>query len=575
MEAINSLHIKGLTDELRLVQAKHQGIGNALSDKSFDDTRIAMALIDINNNFMQVNHAFCNLTGRTNKMLLGMPAFELTGVDELDSLKFIQLCEGKSDGYELKKNYVCLNDDVIWVQLSISGIWLDDEFKYAILHMQDISWEHTLTQRLSHQAHHDFLTGLPNRQAFEEQLNEIVNKDELQNRKHALCYIDLDQFKVINDTCGHLVGDELLRQMVFIFQEKMRQSDFLSRIGGDKFVILLFDRDLKQAEPFLLQLLSDTQAFQFNWENYRFTISISIGVVSIEDNNRIPSEIMKQADNACYAAKEAGRNRIHISQKDDLIVTQLSDEMRWVSKLEETLSENRFVIYKQEIIATGNKMTRPHCELLIRIQEKEGAIISPDAFLPAAERYNFAPKIDLWMVGKVLKTLYSAEKEGKDIAGVYGVNLSGASLGDIHFQDKILALIAQYQLTEASAVICFEITETAAITNLAVAIRFIEALREVGCQFALDDFGSGLSSFSYLKQIPVDYLKIDGEFVKDCVEDKINLSMVKAINEIGHVMGIATIAEYVETEEIHHALEGIGVDYVQGYWAGKPEAWEI
>ncbi len=544
---------------------------------AFDNAGVAMAFINANDKFIHVNHAFCNLTGRMDKTLKGMSAFELThmGALESDKNQFRQLCDGKIRSYELRKPYICLDDNVIWVKLSLSATRLNNEFKYVILHMEDVSQEHKLTERLTYQAQHDFLTGLPNRYAFDNKLNEIVKEGVLKQRRHALCYIDLDQFKVINDSCGHLAGDELLRQVVFIFQEKVRQSDFLSRIGGDEFAILLFDCDLQQAENFLLEILIDIRKFQFNWDNHKFTIGISIGTTLIENNNRTPIELMKQADNACYAAKEAGRNRVHAFRKDDALVAQLSTEMRWVPRLEKALRNNEFVIYKQDILATNNKTSRQHCELLIRLQEADGTIIPPGAFLPAAERYNLAPKIDLWMVENVLKTLNGASERGRDIAGIYGINLSGASLGDIYFQDKILALIEQYQCTAANAFICFEITETAAITNLAAALRFIESLREVGCQFALDDFGSGLSSFTYLKQMPVDYLKIDGEFVKDCINDRINLSMIKAINEIGHVMGISTIAEYVENAEIHQTLSKIGVDYVQGYWQGAPEAWLI
>lgn len=544
---------------------------------AFDNAGVAMAFINENNKFIHVNHAFCNLTGRMDKTLKGMSAFELTHVEELESgeNQFRQLCDGKIPSYELRKPYVCLDDNVIWVKLSLSATRLNNEFKYVILHMEDVSQEYKLTERLTYQAQHDFLTGLPNRYAFDNKLNEIVNEDILKQRQHTLCYIDLDQFKVINDTCGHLAGDELLRQIVFIFQEKMRPSDFLSRIGGDEFSMLLFDCNLEQAETFLLEILVGVRKFQFNWENHKFTIAMSIGTTLIKNNNRTPIELIKQADNACYAAKEAGRNRIHSFREDDALVSQLSTEMRWVSRLEKALTNNEFVIYKQDIIATNNLTSRQHCELLIRIQEADGTIIPPGAFLPAAERYNLAPKLDLWMVENVLKTLNEASEKGHNIAGIYGVNLSGASLGDIYFQDKVLALIEQYQCTEANAFICFEITETAAITNLAAALRFIEALREVGCQFALDDFGSGLSSFTYLKQMPVDYLKIDGEFVKGCIDDRINLSMIKAINEIGHVMGISTIAEYVENKEIHQTLSKIGVDYVQGYWQGAPEAWSI
>ncbi|RKZ96602.1 MAG: hypothetical protein DRQ46_06865 [Gammaproteobacteria bacterium] len=287
------------------------------------------------------------------------------------------------------------------------------------------------------------------------------------------------------------------------------------------------------------------------------------------------TEALKHADSACYAAKEAGRDRLHIYTHDDEFLTQRSGEMAWVARIQRALLENSFLMYRQEIVATNGNDKSSHYELLIRMKEDDGTIISPGIFLPAAERYNLAAGIDSWVVNHVVNTLVSARNDGKKISGIYNINLSGHSLGDTRFYDEIIKKIQQSKLDESDVCICFEITETAAISNMTAALHFITELRAVGCQFALDDFGSGLSSFAYLKQLPIDYLKIDGMFVRDCLSDPVNLEMIDSINSIGHVMGLKTVAEFVENDEIFNKIQEIGVDYAQGYWNGKPQPWII
>lgn len=569
---IDKLSTEMQTQEALLIELK---IADKFSKDAFDNSGVAMALVDENDFFVQVNKSFCELTGHFNTDMAGTSAFDLTHMDSLDVNKkhFQQLCAGTIPGYELRKRYTCANGDIIWVKIILSAIRHNNTFKHAVVHMQNVSQEHKLTQHLTYQAQHDFLTGLPNRYAFETTLTKVVDETELGNRQHILCYLDLDQFKVVNDSVGHLAGDELLRQITTLFQSKLRKTDILSRIGGDEFAILLFDCNLNQADNILQSLLTATRKFRFNWESQDFTIGVSIGLVAIEQNGLSPIELLKRADSACYAAKEAGRNRLHTFTEDDALVTQLSGEMKWIPRLQHALEEGELLIYQHQITPTNENDKRPHCELLVRLREKDGTIIYPDVFLPTAERYNLASKLDLWVVTEVLQRLEQAKNQKKKIAGIYGVNLSGASLGDADFQDNIISVVKQYDLP--GVFICFEITETAAIENLTTVLKFIHALRELGCQFALDDFGTGLSSFAYLKEMPVDYLKIDGIFVKDCVEDRVNLSMIEAINDIGHVMGISTIAEFVEDEEIYRKLQSIGVDYVQGYWKGRPTLWHL
>ena len=461
----------------------------------------------------------------------------------------------------------------IWVDVVGVPVTNDEgEFEYAVMHIQDVTKEHKLTQKLSYQAQHDSLTDLPNRFAFETKLQSLLDDEE--SGEHVLCYLDLDQFKVVNDTSGHIAGDELLKQIAILLKQALRESDLLARIGGDEFAVLLFncsiDAAIKQLEKILLTL----RYFRFIYEGKSFNVGVSMGLVKISTHSTL-TELLKQADSACYAAKDAGRNRIHVYRHDDTFLAQRAGEMAWVTRIQHAIEQNKFVLYYQKIepILADEKL--PHYELLIRMIDEEGATIPPGLFLPAAERYDLAAMIDLWVIQHVINSLNTAILKGSNVAGVYGVNLSGQSLGDTRFYEKVVQLISENDFRASGALICFEITETAAISNITAALRLMTELRSLGCQFALDDFGSGLSSFAYLKQMPVDYLKIDGMFVKDCVNDPVNLEMVGSINGIGQVMGLKTIAEFVENKAIFDKLAEIGVDYAQGYWNGPPKPWLI
>ena len=331
---------------------------------------------------------------------------------------------------------------------------------------------------------------------------------------------------------------------------------------------------LQQAQQKLHEILQEIRQFQFDHDGYSFNISASIGIVQVNKTSSLV-ELLKHGDSACYAAKEAGRDRFHLFTDNDRQLLQRSDEMRWVSRIQSALNQEKLVLYSQPIQAATATQPHPHCELLIRMLDDDGSIISPGAFLPAAERYNLAAAIDLWTISHVLTRLSSAFAQGQDISGIYAINLSGQSLGDSRFYEKIIVLITSAQLTQTGAVLCFEITETAAITNMQTAIHFINELRAVGCLFALDDFGSGLSSFAYLKQLPIDYLKIDGMFVQNAVSNQVNMEIVNSINGIGKALGLKTVAEFVEDDATLKKMQQLGVDYVQGYKIGKPERWQL
>ena len=383
--------------------------------------------------------------------------------------------------------------------------------------------------------------------------------------------MDLDQFKIVNDTFGHIAGDELLRQLARVMHDGIRKDDLLARLGGDEFGLLLRNCPLDQARRIAEALLERIQAHRFNWQGKVFEAGASIGVVAVTQDDDDLTTILSAADLACYAAKDEGRNRIHIYHEADADLTERSEGMRWVNQILDALDHDRFLLYRQPIHALSDSGNgQEHCELLLRLRAQDGSIIPPNYFIPAAERYNIMPKIDRWVVRNAFAALAAGGLGAPGKGGrVIAINLSGTSLGDTQLPDYIRACADESGI--ALADICFEITETAAIRNLPNAGRLINEMRALGCHFALDDFGSGLSSFGYLKALPVDYLKIDGTFVKDMLSDPIDRGMVEAIHQVGQMMKIRTIAEWVEDAATLEALRAIGVDFVQGYHIGRPQ----
>ncbi|MFQ5994444.1 MAG: EAL domain-containing protein [Acidiferrobacterales bacterium] len=420
---------------------------------------------------------------------------------------------------------------------------------------------------LSFQATHDPLTGLVNRREFERRLVVALNLSRSERSQHALLYMDLDQFKVVNDTCGHTAGDEYLRQLGAVLHDKLRKHDTLARLGGDEFGVLLEHCPPQQAFRIANHLLETIQDFRFVWEGNSFTLGASIGLVSITEHSDNLSRVLKGADATCYAAKDAGRNRIHEYREDDSTLMRRHGEMQWVSRIAEAMDEGRFHLYYQLIVPVGTIDEGIHFEFLLRMEDKDGKIIRPRAFLHAAERYNMMLTLDRWVTRTAFHWL-EEHPEQLERLQLCTINLSGHSIGDADFMQFMVKQFNHSALPPEK--ICFEITETAAIGNLAKATRFMSILKNLGCRFSLDDFGSGMSSFAYLKNLPVDYLKIDGIFVKDIVDDPIDYAMVKSINEMGHVMGKRTVAEFVEKEQILQKLREIGVDYAQGFSIARP-----
>ncbi|MCC3583094.1 EAL domain-containing protein [Microcoleus sp. PH2017_30_WIL_O_A] len=468
----------------------------------------------------------------------------------------------------------------------------------AVVVFRDVTQVRTQARQLTWQATHDPLTQLVNRHEFEYQLEHALHSSQGYGQEHVMLYLDLDRFKIVNDTSGHVAGDELLRQVSQLLKSNIRKTDILARLGGDEFAVLLYNCPPEQGLDVAKLLLQNIQEFRFAWQDKTFAIGVSIGLVAINRKTVSTSAVLSAADLACYAAKNKGRNRVQVYQPGDRELIKQHGETQWVVEINQALEDNRFRLYSQPIVHLRElPTTGTHCEILLRLQLQTGQLVSPMAFIPAAERYNLMHAIDRW----VIRTLFSnlsqiftanllVQNHGADdnivtlpaccplsnsqasfdkYSSLYAINLSGDSINEEKFIDFIQEQFSLYQIPPE--IICFEITETVAIANLSKAACLIWKLKELGCQFALDDFGSGMSSFAYLKNLPVDYIKIDGNFIKNLAENPIDIVMVEAITKIAHAMGIKTIAEYVESQAVMDKLKELGVDYGQGYYLGKPQ----
>ncbi|MBE9030076.1 EAL domain-containing protein [filamentous cyanobacterium LEGE 11480] len=447
----------------------------------------------------------------------------------------------------------------------------------AVMVFRDVTEARQMARRLSWQATHDPLTNLFNRSELERQLITVMKQVHRQEHTATLCYLDLDRFKVVNDTCGHKAGDELLRQVTLMIQQQITTQDIFARVGGDEFALILLNRTATEAEALAHVICEAVQQFRFVWQAQTFKIGVSIGIVHLDEAHRDTTDVINCADAACYCAKEQGRNQVQVYREDIQAFTQRRVDTRWISRLNLALEEARFCLYGQAIMALqppttnqpmnmGTGLIPSHQEVLIRMIDEDGEIVPPMSFIPAAERYDLMPEIDLWVVKNFLR--YYGQKCQQENPGRYTINLSGASINKPKFVDALETILWESSVPSES--ICFEITETAAIANLTSAAKSIRQIKKLGCQFALDDFGSGMSSLTYLKHLPVDYLKIDGSFVRQIVKNPVDRAMVEGFNRIAHVMNLKTIAEYVETPEILQVLRSLGVDYAQGDAVGLP-----
>jgi len=441
----------------------------------------------------------------------------------------------------------------------------------SVIVLHDITDTLALTEKLSYQATHDSLTGLFNRAEFDHRIHLLLN--QLQSSKahikHALLYMDLDQFKIVNDSCGHIAGDQLLRHISERLQQRLSDSGSLARLGGDEFGVLIENCNRTSAHNVADELRKEVENYRFRWQEKTFSLGISIGVVMMDKNSESPDLLLSMADRACYAAKDAGRNKICMYQPNDIEMVRRNRDTQWVSRLRKSLETNSLLLSQQAIVPIASKENHGNMfEILVGLENDEGERIPAGTFLSAAERYNLMPQMDRWIINNIFQWLSRNPQQLQQLETCM-INLSGQTLND--------ETIASYIMTclEESAVptekICFEITETSAISNLAKTSRLMRNLKAEGCRFALDDFGSGMSSYAYLKHLPVDYIKIDGIFVRDLAQDPIDLALVQSINEIAHILEKKTIAEYVENDDILNKLREIGVDYAQGFGIAYPE----
>ena len=437
----------------------------------------------------------------------------------------------------------------------------------AHINLWDVTAMHQLTNEMTYQACHDSLTGLINRAEFERRIRAALHEVSVESKQHALCYIDLDRFKIVNDQSGHAAGDALLKQLAKTIKNKIRDSDTLARLGGDEFGLLLVGCELNRAVKILKNILEEITNYRFIWERNSFSVGASMGLVILDATSGNLSNVMQAADSACYVAKNEGGGRVHVYQPNDQALTQHAQNIQWAHKIQTALENNRLKLYAQSIHSLTDPKEVFH-EILVRMTDEDGNIIPPAAFIPVAERYHLIQAIDRWVIQQTFESMEKGLLQG----GLRSINLSGDSIGDSIMLGFIIDMFDHYNIDPQG--ICFEITETAMVTNLFQTTRFISTLKGLGCKFALDDFGSGVSSFAYLQSLNVDILKIDGALVRAIADNKVNEVMVSSINTIGHTMKMKTVAEFVENEDIVKKLSKLGIDYAQGYYFSRPQSIE-
>ncbi len=560
------------------VQARLQELNESkeLAEITLSSISDGVITTDLSGAITAVNQTAQKLTGWKAKDVLQQSLSDMLRLSEIESDGTLDLPHRRCltideiPGYNQKPLQLqCLDGGTRMVQLSISVITgREGEMEGNVLVIRDITESYQLTHRISWQATHDALTGLINRLEFENRLQDALERTHSDRSGHVLMYLDLDQFKVVNDTCGHIAGDELLKQVGDLLNQSARRNDTVARLGGDEFAILLESCPTERALILAEEIRNTIRDFRFTWDDKPFTLGVSIGVVAFDASFSALHQVLSAADSACYAAKDEGRNRVHLYAENDQAIEQRFGEMQWVSRIRQAIDEDNFTLYGQRIIALNPKVVEDdHIEILLRLTTPKGELIMPGAFIPAAERYGLMIDLDRLVIQKTLKWLNQSR-----YTGLASINLSAQSMTDPSFLDEVFDMLCN-TLTHPGQLL-FEVTETTAITHLHKAQDFIQRIRQLGCRFALDDFGSGMSSFGYLKHLPVDHLKIDGSFIQDIVDDPVNFAMVKAIQEVATTMQIKTVAEYVENDTILEQVKLIGIDYGQGFGIEQPRPLE-
>ncbi|MGI9271262.1 MAG: EAL domain-containing protein [Woeseiaceae bacterium] len=540
--------------------------------RAFENAPIGMGLLNAKGILFDANPALKNMFWPDADTAPEVLFFDKIVADDVTEFhtKFFKLVAFELENLDQKLTCKGADGEEIQTVVNISTVKSDaGEFLYAVLQIQDVTESLKLTSQLEYQASYDELTGLLNRRAFEARLEQVWENAADRPMPSHLMFMDLDQFKVVNDTSGHSAGDQLLRAVSEILRESVRGDDVIARLGGDEFGIVLLDCPTEVAKRIAESIRSAIELYRFHFESEVYRIGISIGVIPVDHSIGDISELQQLADAACYAAKEAGRNRVHMVAGEKDSARDRRGQVRWVQRLREAMDNNRFAIYAQVIQPLDETIDEPeHQEILLRLRDPETRrLIPPGAFLPAAERYGLSVELDQWVVESLLHALFihqSFHAEDRK----YWINLSGASIGDKRFAGFLMEAIKNSPLPPGT--INFEITETAVIRSVAEAGTLMASLRDMGCKFSLDDFGSGLSSFGYLKKLPVDYLKIDGMFIRDLLTDKTDRIFVKSIIDIAHTLNIKTVAEFIENDELLKVARELGADYAQGFAVGRP-----
>jgi diguanylate cyclase (GGDEF)-like protein/PAS domain S-box-containing protein len=523
-----------------------------------------------------VNPAAEQMTGWRNSEARGLPleqVFEVVNGLTLESqTNPIATCLRENRVVSLENNTVLVRRDGLRRFIEDSAAPIRDpagELVGGVLVFYDATEVHQAAHLISYRATHDALTGLVNRREFEYRLAALLAPGQDDSSRHALLYLDIDQFRVVNESCGHLAGDHLLREVSRILQQQTRGNDVLARLGGDEFGVIVRNCTLDEASGIGDSLRAAVSGYRLEWQGMRFQSSLSVGLVPFGRDAGAPAVLLSQAEAACQVAKRRGRDRLQVYDAKDRDIGRHSGGMHWISRLNEALMQDRFTLYCQPVVSVGGRFRR-HGEVLVRMLDPEGGLILASHFIPQAERYGLMPRLDRWVVHKALTALGALYAQGRgEEVGVLAINLSGATLSDLSLPRFIGDEMRACGVPPSA--LCFEITETAAVSSLPETSALINSLRRLGCGFALDDFGRGLSSFMYLKQLPVDYLKIDGEFIRGMADDAVSRAMVKAIHALGQAMGIATVAECVETAGVRRQLEALGIDYLQGLEVGPPQ----
>lgn len=561
--AIAALLISRFTNALRQSEYKFR--------KTFEHAALGIVQVDDAGHVIEANEAICRLLGYTREQLLSLRYPQLIYEEDKAQQRpeRFELVKGVLDHLVVEQRLCRQDGSLMWARITMSRI---DEIPHRgmvfVGLVEDVSKAHELSEELTYQARHDALTGLINRRAFEAYLEEAVAKARHEHFVHALCFIDLDQFKIINDTLGHPVGDQLLKQVAQALEQHLRKGDLLARLGGDEFALILECCEPDAAVKLAEELRTALESSPFTWGDRSFNIGCSIGIVPITASSGDTADLMRVADAACYYAKEQGRNRVFLSHEKDEALLERREQMEWLARIREAIEDDSLYLDAQFVHSLDLNPGLRY-EVLVRLKDSQGETVPPGAFLPAAERFGIVHLLDRWVIEHVCKMLSTHAEHLAHLQACH-INISGKSFEHEDFSEYVTALLERYAIPAEK--LCFEITETAAISRMAEVRRFMAVLRHEGASFALDDFGAGLSSFSYLKQLPVDVLKIDGSFVRNIARDDTDRAMVRAIADIGQTLGKQVVAEFVEDAEAVEYLQDMGVNYAQGFHLHRPES---